>query len=349
MSGGRAMYADSEEHVALVLRTLGLDEARWSQMLDRYCELWAPQASVEQRLGALAVAFASVAPHAAEPPDAAASKCIVCGAVAVEPVVAKRASKAPLVYGRCHDCGHGIRLAGPTIEGIYDGDAYYRQRSVDGTGYDAYQAERSYREAKGARLVAALETSLGVSPASSLLEVGSGFGYTLAAAAGRGWRCQGIDVNPEAARAAKQLYGFETRACTLEQALATGSVATGAWEVVLYHFVLEHVADPLSELLTAARALRPGGSLVLVVPSMSTFELDVFGASYRSLRADHLHLFSARSIGQLLQAAGLELSSLQSHCSLHLARGFLNQTELDDLYASGRGPDFTVLAQRKKS
>lgn len=344
-SGGRPVYADSAEHVALVTRTLGIDEAQWSEVLDRYTELVAPAADVEQRLHALAAAFRGVDPHTAETPSWAATGCIACSAAAVKPVVAKRAAPTPLVYGRCDSCGHGQRLAGPAIDGIYQSDAYYRQRSADGTGYDAYAAERTYREAKGARLLDALTAQVKSTP-RSLLEVGSGFGYTLAAAAARGWQHQGVDLNPEAARAAKAIYGFETALGTLEQTLTNGGVTEATWDVVVYQFVLEHLADPRAELTTARRALAPDGTLVLVIPSMSSFELDVFGSSYRSLRADHLHLFSARSLAQLLAAAGLELVNLSSHCNLHLVQGFLEPSQLEQLYGAGRGPDLTVLARR---
>jgi SAM-dependent methyltransferase len=341
------VYSDSEEHVALVLRTLGIDEARWSEALDRYCALIEPTADVETRLDALANAFATVAPLAAATPEWADTTCSSCGQLAMKPAVAKRATPT-LVYGRCTQCGHGARLAGPDLDGIYQSDAYYRERSADGTGYDAYSAERAYREAKGARLLDAVAAKAAVTP-GSVLEVGSGFGYTLAAAAKRGWRSQGVDLNPEAARAAKAIYGFETAICTLEQALATGEVQEASWDIVLYQFVLEHLAEPRRELLTAARALAPGGTLVLVVPSMSTFELSVFRSAYRSLRADHLHLFSARSIGHDLQAAGFELITLHSHCNLHLLQGFLDPSQLQRLYTAGRGPDLTVLARRNSA
>lgn len=345
-SAGRPAYADSAEHVALVTRTLGITEAQWSETIDRYCELLVPEADVEQRLSTLARAFRPPALHAAETPSWPAVRCIACSGNAVTPVVAKRASPTTLVYGRCAQCGHGQRLAGPAIDGIYQSDAYYRERTADGTGYAGYAAERTYREAKGARLLDGLLAQVSPAP-RSLLEVGSGFGYTLAAAQARGWQTQGVDLNPEAARAAKALYGFETAVGTLQQALTSGRVAAAAWDVVLYGFVLEHLVDPAAELTTALQALAPNGALVLVVPSMSSFELDVFGSSYRSLRADHLHLFSAASLGKLLDSAGLSLSNLQSHCNLHLVRGFLEPPQLEELYRSGRGPDLTALAHRK--
>lgn len=344
-SRGHSVYADDDQHVQLILRTLGIDEARWSATLDRYCELLPAEANVDQRLSSLGQAFRDAGPPAPELPAAAPVGCAACGALAVAPVVTKHANPTPLVYGRCLDCGHGQRLSGPELDDVYQRDTYYRERSSDGTGYATYADERAYREAKGTRLLELLDQQLPARP-RSLLEVGSGFGYTLAAAAQRGLRTQGVDVNPEAARATQAIYGFQTETSTLEQALASGRVACASWDVVLYQFVLEHLASPSAELAVARSALVPGGCLVLIVPNMESFELDVFGSAYRSLRSDHLHLFSTRSLGLLLGASGLAISSLHSHCSLHLLRGFLDADELSRLYQGGRGPDITVLARR---
>lgn len=345
-SRGHRVYSDDEQHVQLILRTLGIDEERWSRTLDLYVDLVSADLSVDARLSALARAFRDAGPLSPALPDGASVSCVVCGANAVTAVVAKPADPTPLVYGRCGSCGHGQRLAGPNVDDIYQNANYYRQRSPDGTGYAAYADERQYREAKGACLLDFLEQRLGSKP-RSLLEVGSGFGYTLAAAAKRGWRTLGVDVNPEAARAARANYGFETLSATLEQALSERCVTEGGWDVVLYGFVLEHLESPSTELRAAYRALVPGGCLALVVPNMEAVELDVFGASYRSLRSDHLHLFSARSLQRLVTEQGLDVVHLHSHCSLHLLRGFLDPAELETLYQEGRGPDLTVLARSR--
>jgi 2-polyprenyl-3-methyl-5-hydroxy-6-metoxy-1,4-benzoquinol methylase len=150
-----------------------------------------------------------------------------------------------------------------------------------------------------------------------------------------------VDPNPAAADGARRLYGMETITATLE-----GAAIPGPFDLVLYQFVLEHLADPVAELARAARVVAPSGCLALFVPSMEAVEVEVFGASYRSLRADHLHLFSRRSITRCLGDAGLRVVALDSECNLHLLGGFLTDEELREVYASGRGPDLRVLAER---
>jgi SAM-dependent methyltransferase len=350
MQSGRSVYSDTDEHVALIIRTLGIDEAGWSGTLDRYAKTVDATGRLAERLDALAEAFRPASPHAAPVPHGPVSNCPACAAKEVRPTVARRCGEGqpPLVYGACTRCGHGSLLAGGAPSTIYESDAYFQRRDVDGAGYDHYREEQEYRQAKGARLLDWIEQAANLpSRAPSLLEVGSGFGFTLAAAVARGWRAKGVDVNAAAARGARAFYGLETVTATLGGALEEGAIERGAWDIVLYQYVLEHLSQPDVELHCAAKAVAPGGYLALVVPNMSTFEIDVFGASYRSLRADHRHLFSVPSMRSYLAAESFLEVAHRTTCSVHLLRGFLEPRELDGLYANDRGPDLVFLARRK--
>jgi 2-polyprenyl-3-methyl-5-hydroxy-6-metoxy-1,4-benzoquinol methylase len=178
-----------------------------------------------------------------------------------------------------------------------------------------------------------------------MLEIGSGFGFTRAAAASLGWKTMGIDPNPAAAAGAKRLFGMETIVGTLSSALESGAVGRGTFDMVLYDFVLEHLADPEAELRRAAGLLSPAGVLALVVPSMAAAEVEVFGGAYRSFRSDHRHIFSPTSLERLMERAGLRLSAVQSGCTVHLLKGVLTDEELLQLYEDGRGADLTVVAR----
>lgn len=342
------LYEDTEEHVALVLRTLRIDEARWRRTVAGYAAQWSPGLTTEERLESLRKAYAEATPPGeADVPHRAAMACPACGEAELLPAFA-RTLESPsdsFVYARCGRCGHGAILDGQVPHEAYASPAYFRQQSAAGVGYTGYAQERGYREAKGRRLFEEIRRQLGDS-ASTVLEVGSGFGYTRAGAESLGSRTFGVDLNPFAASAARELYGMETFTGTLADALSSGAVARGAWDLVLYNFVLEHVADPDAELRDAASALRPGGALVLVVPSMDAREVDVFGGSYRSFRTDHLHVFSRRSIARYLERAGFTLRALTTTCNAHLFRGFLDEAELRELYDRGEGPDMTAIAMR---
>src|SRR4051812_7962441 len=188
---GRTVYADTEEHVALVLRTLGIDESVWEATLDAYAERATEADSPDDRLKALAEAFQSAFPTLPVP-DLPVSVCPACSALAIKPCIARQSSPSSIVYGRCEVCGHGHLVAGASSPAIYEGDAYFRRRGMDGSGYDAYEAERAYRESKGTQLLDWLGQFCHFGSAPSFLEVGSGFGFTRKAAVSRGFRTEGV-------------------------------------------------------------------------------------------------------------------------------------------------------------
>lgn len=319
---GLRVFEDTDEHVALVTKTLRI--ADWSAVVQRWCDETPASASVEQRLSVLARSFAAPLPPRSAP-------CPLCDGSA-----AACSDDGVLTMGRCSTCGHGVLLRGAAPPSTYDA-RYYETKRTDGAGYDAYAAEREYREQKGRRLIERLRA---LHPARTLLEVGSGFGFTRAAAEGFGLRTTGVDVNPAAVETCRSLYGFDTVTGTCRD-------VAGQFDVVLYQFVLEHIADVRAEVNDAFARCAAGGLVCFIVPSMDAVEREVFAAKYRSFRADHLHVFSRRSIEALLVRADFTDVRFTSECNLHLLAGFLTHDECTALYARGLGPDLVVTARRR--
>lgn len=93
-----------------------------------------------------------------------------------------------------------------------------------------------------------------------LLDLGCGDGRIARLAAGRGAKVIGVDINLELARrAARSLPVFLDRLPGL--ACVRSGAADGAYAVL----TLEHIEDSARFFAEAARAVRPGGSLALVI------------------------------------------------------------------------------------
>lgn len=324
---------------ALVLRTLGLDAETYEHILAAWRGDGAEgfrASDLASSLRRLRAIFLPASPHEAPLGDVPPTVCPCCGDVVEATVRRAVPGGDDLVYGQCVGCGHGVLLAGAAPPSIYDA-TYHRGRTAAGVGYAAYAEEASYRETKGERLLARVGAFGGAG--GRLLEVGSGYGYTRAAAEKRGLETFGVDPSPAAAAEARARYGMRTFEGTLSEAVAAGSVAPRTFDLVLYQFVLEHIADPRAELALAASVLRPQGRAVVVVPNMAAAEERVFGAAYRSFRADHVHLFTRRSLERWGRDVGLSLSSCWSECNLHLLVDFVPPSFLPSLYAQGDGPD----------
>jgi len=88
----------------------------------------------------------------------------------------------------------------------------------------------------------------------------------------------------------------------LRQTLAAvGPLAMGGYDAVLYLNVLEHIEDDADELRHAAKALRPGGALLIFGPALSWLysELDY--------KAGHYRRYSVEGLRRLAEAAGFEV------------------------------------------
>ena len=118
-----------------------------------------------------------------------------------------------------------------------------------------------------------------------------------------------VGIEPEAT-ALRQATG--TIDIPLEGLLGEVDLGTEPFDLVIMNDVLEHMVDPWSALTTAYAALRPGGSVLISVPTVRSLSvlrpLIVSGSfSYQDqgmLDRTHLRWFTSRSIQEAVRGAG---------------------------------------------
>lgn len=98
-------------------------------------------------------------------------------------------------------------------------------------------------------------------PPGRVLDVPCGTGLLSLALASRGFRVRGLDLDPAAARAA----GVDAAPADMERPLP---VADGGFDVVTCLEGIEHVEHQAELVGELARALAPGGVLVLTTPNV---------------------------------------------------------------------------------
>ena len=123
----------------------------------------------------------------------------------------------------------------------------------------------------------------------------------LSCAAKAGYQVEGIELAASAATIASQL-GIVVHTRTLAQCVP--DLRFTAYGVISYFHVLEHLYDPVTELLTARQALGQNGVLIIEVPYFGTLSWKLLGQKHRHFYRGHRSYFNPESLSKLLGRTG---------------------------------------------
>lgn len=131
------------------------------------------------------------------------------------------------------------------------------------------------------------------------LDLGCGDGKFTGPLADAGAQPVGADVAEAALRRARAVHpGIRFVRTSTEGQLP---FEDGAFDVVWASEVIEHVADTARWLSEVRRVLRPGGRLLLTTPNHPRLAILIGGLErYSDPLSDHLHLYTQKSLRQLL-------------------------------------------------
>jgi SAM-dependent methyltransferase len=133
-----------------------------------------------------------------------------------------------------------------------------------------------------------------------ILDVGCGAGELLKLAKEVGWNGEGIEVDPEAVKAARG----KGLTVYLGQ-LADRHYPDGTFDLVQMSHVIEHVDRPLELLRECHRVLGDGGLLVIWTPNTESLGHRIFSERWAGLDPPrHLNLWNSNSLRKLVMKAG---------------------------------------------
>jgi 2-polyprenyl-3-methyl-5-hydroxy-6-metoxy-1,4-benzoquinol methylase len=211
-------------------------------------------------------------------------------------------------FSRCPSCGLVQQNPQPIAGAV---------RSRYGEEYLAYEEanQDAYRDLELMAL-ADLELEAAAAPAfvraaaagarPRALDVGCATGALPAALRERGWEAQGVELSRAQADYGRRRYSLPIHEGTLESA----AFPAESFDLVHASHLIEHLNDPGSFLDEAARVMRPDGLLALTTPNSDGLQARLLGPAWRSAIYDHLYLFSARTLGELLAEKGFRVSAL---------------------------------------
>jgi ubiquinone/menaquinone biosynthesis C-methylase UbiE/DNA-binding transcriptional ArsR family regulator len=154
----------------------------------------------------------------------------------------------------------------------------------------------------------AIRAALADKPIRSLLDLGTGTGRMLELFAGDIERGLGLDLSLDMlALARARLDRAGLKHCSVRQGdIYDLALPRDSFDVVIIHQVLHFLDDSARAIREAARALRPGGRLLVV---------DFAPHDLEFLREEHAHRrlgFAAETVTQWLEAAGLDVMHQQT-------------------------------------
>ena len=223
--------------------------------------------------------------------------CVVCGTFGpprIQRGVCDYVTGEYFQILRCRRCGFGLTDPVPISM-----DRYYPPRYRRFNSLAAFVLHRLYLRRVGGwhgRLA-----RVGVA-----LELGSGTGWMLRALRERGWMAVGSERTVAAAVAARDAAGAPMFVGDL-----TAIREEPVLDLVVMFHVLEHLADPQAALAAVARRVKPGGTLILGIPNIASWQSRFAGPNWMHLEVPrHLCHFSPDAIERALGAAGFRMTRI---------------------------------------
>lgn len=137
--------------------------------------------------------------------------------------------------------------------------------------------------------------------AGSLLDVGCALGDCLLQAKRLGWRdTLGIDPSAYAVEEARK-RGLAVKKGTLKSL----KLKPAFFDLVLSQDQIEHVTDPVEELIRMFRVIKPSGHLLVITPNVGGLLEKILGKWwYHYKQGEHVSYFSSSTLKMALEKAG---------------------------------------------
>jgi len=229
-------------------------------------------------------------------------KCVLCANSLYKTHWTELRNNIPGTVVECNVCG----LKRLILEGTVDIEDFYRKnysesyfKGSKSKSEDLFNTLLPIQHLKLPRIGKYLNSDYEV------LEIGSSVGYTLKLIKDKVKKAIGLELNKEHAAYANSI-GMET----IDKPLTDVNFKEGTFDAIFMFQVLEHIPDPLAFLKETKRVLKPGGVLVVEVPTIhnpliSLYHIDCFKNFW--YQAPHLLYFEVDTLRQLIEKASFQV------------------------------------------
>jgi SAM-dependent methyltransferase len=207
---------------------------------------------------------------------------------------------------KCPGCAHlslQANFTGAELGNLYSN--YYPRATFNVADFKPYTEVTGFAAwISGARSVAYSWVPKNV----RVLDIGCGFGQSLAYHKARGCDVQGVEADENIRRVA-DAFGFNVHVGLFDPDI----YAPGSFDYVTMNQVIEHVTDPLKVLSGLNKVLISGGTAVLTTPNAQGWCARLFRRYWINWHTPyHLQFFSRDSIRIAAEQAGLVVSEIRT-------------------------------------
>lgn len=138
---------------------------------------------------------------------------------------------------------------------------------------------------------------------AEFLDIGCATGLLLAHMETLGWIVQGVELCTSSAE-----YGKNTRKLNIfNGTLLNAGYSDNQFSVIHSSHLIEHLTDPFEYFKEVFRILKPGGFLITTTPNTNSLQAGLFGKNWRSVIADHMYLFSLKTLTRFIKTQKFEI------------------------------------------
>ena len=268
----------------------------------------------------------NVPAHAAvSPPGTHPSACPLCGLEGGREILAgtdhRRGTLGDFRVIECPSCRLARTDPWPDDPGAWYPDEYPQHGGSESLTARASRGalERASRPGAGrlgrllGRAVPEADTGGPLGPASRILDVGAGTGGAVAAFRAAGHDAWGVEPSLRAVLVAEARGTTGVVPGALDDALESGLIPSGDYDLVRMSQVLEHVPDPVALLRTLRRIISPSGRLVVGVPNLNSLARRMTGGAWDGLEFPrHLVHYTRDSLLWVLALGGFAVTSMRT-------------------------------------
>ena len=246
------------------------------------------------------------------------SHCLLCG-VPTKVVLSNMAdnrfgSPGEYCIAKCSHCGLLQTIPAPGTEKLKQlYETFYNFGGEKGTSYT--KSREAFYRSFLYRFWMAIDGDISFHARTGggrLLDVGCNEGRGLAIYQRNGFDSEGLELNEKAAQNAR-MAGFTVYTQTLEE-----FQLEEPFDIVVLSNVLEHAPNPKNMLENVHRILKPEGQVWISCPNSQSWLRKLFGRSWINWHVPfHLFHFSSKTLVQLLQLSGFEITELRCATPSH--------------------------------